>query len=74
MTQQHAPHSFSLDELQQLCDECKLAINEQPDATIKQAMEKVCDSCKKVKSHVPELMKLRKHIHEMSEKVSDDVA
>ncbi len=74
MTQQHQRHSYSLDELQRLCDECKLAINQQPDVTIRQAMVTVCDRCKKVKSHVPELVKLRKHIHEMNEKLADDLA
>jgi uncharacterized protein Yka (UPF0111/DUF47 family) len=63
-----------MDELQRLCDDCKLAINDQQDEAIKQAMQKVCDNCKKVKAHVPELVELRKHIHEMNERLSDKVA
>jgi ribosome-binding protein aMBF1 (putative translation factor) len=74
MTQQAKVQSFSLEQLQQLCDDCKLAINEQQDAAIKQAMLKVCDSCRQVKAHVPELMELRRHIHEMNEKLPDSAA
>ena len=72
MSQQLKAESFSLDELQSLCDDCKVAINEQKDEAIKQAMEKVCDTCKQVKTHVPELMELRKQIHDMNEQLSSD--
>lgn len=74
MTQQFKAAGFTQDELQSLCNDCKQAINEQKDEAIKQAMEKVCDKCKTVKAHVPELMELRKNIHEMQEKLSDEVA
>lgn len=74
MTQQSKFKNFSLDELQRLCDDCKLAINDQQDASIKQTMLKVCDACKQVKAHVPELMELRRHIHDMNERLSDTAA
>jgi ribosome-binding protein aMBF1 (putative translation factor) len=76
MTQQSKAkiQNFSLAELQQLCDDCQLAINEQLDAAIKQAMLKVCHTCKQVKAHVPELMELRRHIHDMNERLSDTAA
>ena len=72
MTQQLKTKSFSLDELQSLCDDCKLAINEQKDEAIQVAMRKVCDTCKQVKAHVPELMELRKQMHDMNEQLSSD--
>ena len=72
MTRSLKAESFSLDELQSLCDDCKLAINEQKDKSIQVAMRKVCDTCKKVKAHVPELMELRKYIHDMNEQLSPD--
>ena len=72
MNRQLKAESFSLDTLQSLCDDCKLAINEQKDEAIQVAMRKVCDTCRKVKDHVPELVELRRHIHDMNEQLSSD--
>ena len=60
--------SFTADELQRKCDECKAAIASQDDLRIRRAMERVCDHCKVVREHLPELAELRRHIHEMNEK------
>ena len=60
--------SFSPEELQRKCDECKVAIASEDDLRIRQAMERVCDHCKVVREHLPELAELRRHIHEMNEK------
>jgi hypothetical protein len=49
-------------------------MDEQQDADIKQAMVKVCDACRQVKAHVPELIELRRHLHEMNEHLPDHVA
>ena len=72
MSQQLKAESFSMDTLQSLCDDCAVAIDEQKDEAIKLAMEKVCATCKQVKAHVPELMELRKNIHDMNEQLSSD--
>ena len=72
MTQQLKAESFSLNELDSLCDDCSVAISEQKDEAIQVAMRKVCDTCKQVKAHVPELMELRKNIHDMNEQLSSD--
>jgi NAD-dependent SIR2 family protein deacetylase len=74
MIQQSKARALSAAELQRLCDECKLAMDEQQDADIKQAMVKVCDACRQVKAHVPELIELRRHLHEMNEHLPDHVA
>lgn len=72
MTQQLKSQGFSMGGLQSLCNDCKLAINDQKDEAIKEAMGKVCDTCKKVKAHVPELMELRQHMHDMNEQLPSD--
>ena len=48
-----------LAELQDLCDDCKEAINAQSDGDLKAAMQRACDRCKSVRLLVPELMALR---------------
>lgn len=74
MIQQSKAKALSAAELQRLCDECRLAIDEQQDADVKQAMVTVCDACRQVKAHMPELIELRRHLHEMNEQLPDPVA
>lgn len=74
MLPQSASKTFSLDELQQLCDECRQSIDGQSDSHIKQAMERVCERCQRVREDIPALVELRKHIHEMKEKYPGEVA
>ena len=66
--------TLSLDELQQLCDECKQAIKGQSDEKLKQAMERVCERCQRVREELPSLLELRKQIHEMKEKYPGEIA
>jgi hypothetical protein len=48
-----------LTELQQLCDECKDAIESQSAGPLKSAMEDACEKCRSVRHLIPELMALR---------------
>lgn len=47
-------------ELQQLCDECRQAIETQNDSKLKAVMQEACDKCRNVRLLVPELMELRR--------------
>lgn len=62
----------SLAELDRLCHECRESIAAQPHGVLKESMEEACVKCKKVRAHLPDLLALRKHLHEMTEKFPDD--
>ena len=51
--------SMKLAELQDLCDDCKEAIDAQSSSDLKRAMQEACEKCQSVRSLVPELMELR---------------
>jgi hypothetical protein len=51
--------TVKLAELQNLCDECKEAINAQSDSKLRSAMQDTCEKCKSVRNLMPELMELR---------------
>ncbi len=55
-----------LESLQDLCDECKLAIREQNDEALKASMTDVCDRCQVVRQSIPELMALRHKVEDFN--------
>ena len=55
-----------LQELQKQCDLCKEAIIHESDVPIREAMQEVCEKCKKVRLRVPELMELRRKLEKFN--------
>ena len=53
-----------LDQLQSACDLCKEAIVHEHEVPIREKMQDVCEVCQRVRTLLPDLMKLQ---HEMQE-------
>ncbi len=70
MSQLTPADNLKLESLQDLCEECMKAYNEQDDMVLKATMKDVCNSCAAVRNHLPELMALRRKVEAFNQKLS----
>lgn len=67
MKTQQTLDSMDLEHLQNLCDQCKLAIAElDNNESIGKALQDACSACQHVRSRFPDLVALRRTLHQFN--------
>lgn len=66
---QEGSDKLKLDELQHACDLCKEAIVHEHEVPIREKMQDVCEICQRVRTRLPDLIKLREDMRSFNQRL-----